>query len=470
MLSAALLFLSCRSEPAATSPGTREPLREIVTQGRGAAPHPSPNILLVVLDDVGAERVEAYGSPYQAPKTETLSALARDGVLFTRAWSNPLCSPTRATLLTGRYSRRTRIGRIVDSWNDEPELELSEVTLPELLARAPAPYTSAAAGKWHLGSLRSGPEHPLRQGFSSFEGPMGNLRDTYAGQRSEEWGYFRYMKNENGRVREATSYVTTETADDAIEQLSTLREPWLVYLAFNAAHFPLHTPPEGLGLPGVSDTSPDPDRYDSALVALDRELGRVIASIPDDKRDHTYIFVVADNGTPEFAIRPPLDPEQAKGSLMELGVHVPLLVTGPGVPAGQRSSALVNTVDVFATAAQIAGVPADLLPEGVDGISFLPSLRDPKAPSARRLLFAEKFDHNGPGPYERVTVAVSDERFKLLVDRKRKGTVESLYDVRESDGFVDGRDLLAGRPTEIALAERDRLTAELARIESSFSP
>jgi arylsulfatase A-like enzyme len=410
-----------------------------------------PNVMLVVLDDVGAERVAAYGSPYPSPPTPTLSTLAQQGIRFSRAWSNPVCSPTRATLLTGRYARRTGIGRIVDSWKDEPELALSEVTLPELLARAQTPYDSSAVGKWHLGSQRTGPMHPGRQGFAWWAGPAGNLRDRFDGGKSGEWGYFRWMKNEGGQVREAQGYVTTDTTDDAIARMQTMQEPWFLYVAYNAAHFPMHTPPPGLGLPGVDDRSPEPDRYDSVLVALDAELGRLMQAMSPEVRQHTYVFVVGDNGTPDFAIRPPLDPADAKGSVRELGVHVPLLVTGPDIEPGSVSRALVHTVDLFATIAELAG----FAPRPVDGISFRTAWTEGSSP--RRFLFTEEFSDNGPGPHDRVTVAIRDEDYKLVVDRKRRGTAETLY--RMGD-WVE-------QPAEDKAAARV-LREELARIEGSF--
>jgi arylsulfatase B len=417
----------------------------------------APNVVLVVLDDVGAERVAAYGSPWPSPPTPALSQLSQEGVRFTRAWSNPVCSPTRATLLTGRYARRTGVGRIVDSWKDEPELALSEVTLPELLAGARTPYHSSAVGKWHLGSMRTGPMHPGRQGFAWWAGPQGNLRDRFEGGKSEDWGYFRWMKNEGGQVREASGYVTTDTTDDAIARLSAMPEPWFLYVAFNAAHFPLHTPPPGLGLPGVTDASPEPDRYDSVLVALDRELGRLMQAMSPELRQRTYVFVVGDNGTPDFAIRPPLDPSHAKGSVRELGVHVPLLVTGPDIAPGSTSRALVHTVDVFATIADLAG----LAPGPVDGISFRPAWTEGTSP--RRFVFTEEFSDNGPGPHERVTVAIRNETHKLVVDRRRKGTTETLYPMGE---WVEAQELTRRSARDDAAGQA--LRAELARIEGSF--
>lgn len=439
------------------------------------APAPRPtgptNVLIVVLDDVGVEHVAAYGTEHGAPATPTLSKLAAEGVRFTHAWSNPVCSPTRSTILTGRYARRTGIGQIIDSWKTEHDLADDEITLPEMLARSGAKWDSAAIGKWHLASARSGPMAPGRQGFRTFAGTLGNLRDKYGGGKEDDWGYDAFMKNDNGKLREVHRYVTTDTADDAIERIGAMREPWLLYLAFNAAHYPMHVPPKGLAqAPGLGPQSPDPDKYDAVLMALDHELGRVLAAMSTELRARTTVIVIGDNGTPDFAIRPPFDPERAKGSVFELGVHVPLLVTGPYVAEpGTTSDALVNGVDLFATVADIARVDTGALGRPIDGVSLLPALADPAADTARKYQYTEKFLPNGPGPYDRLTVAVRDQEYKLVVDRKRDGSVERrLYAI--GDDLDEGRNLLAGGrdPAGAAADALARLEAELKRIESSF--
>ncbi|MEQ1565981.1 MAG: sulfatase-like hydrolase/transferase [Myxococcota bacterium] len=438
-----------------------------VSRVEPTAPELPPNVLVVVLDDVGRDRVRAFGG--LGPPTPTLDALAAEGVKFPHTWSMPVCSPTRASILTGRYPHHTGIGRIVDSWKDEPELAEAEITLPEMLGRSRWTWDSSMVGKWHLGSRRSGPPetHPGRQGFRWWAGTLGNLRDSYGDGKSAEWGYFRWMKNTNGQVAEASGYVTTDTADDAIDRIGAMTEPWLLYVAFNAAHFPTHVPPDELhSFDRLKESSDDADKYDAALEAVDQELGRVLAAMSPELRARTYVFVVGDNGTPDFAVRPPDDPERAKGSVYELGVGVPLVVTGPGVRRGARSDALVSTADLFATVAEIAAVEPSALGVPIDGVSFLTSTRNPSLAGERRALFTEKL-RSGDGDGEgREQQAVSDGRYTLIVDRRKGGQVESLYDGERDPR--QSRDLLErsrGLDPE-AQAAYDALAAELTRLRS----
>jgi arylsulfatase B len=211
----------------------------------------------------------------------------------------------------------------------------------------------------------------------------------------------------------------------------------------------------------LDERSPDADKYDAALEAVDHELGRVLAAMDPALRARTWVFVVGDNGTPDFAIRPPDDPERAKGSVYQLGVNVPLIVTGPGIDhRGAESLALVHTADLFATVLDLAGVE----PEGaIDGISFRSALEDPQAPSARRFLFTERLVPNGPPPYDREQAAIRDQRYTLVTDRRRSGATAELYDLRDDPD--QHRDLL-GRKRALdpeVQAAYDALLAELDR-------
>ena len=135
-----------------------------------------PNILLIIGDDIGVDKVNAYGECVEAANTPILDLIAEHGLLFRNVWSNPFCSPTRATLLTGRYGFRTGIGHFLDLEGDL-ELSLDEATLPELLAPE---YHTAAVGKWHLsGAGDDSYMHPLLSGFDRYSGSISNIDDYY---------------------------------------------------------------------------------------------------------------------------------------------------------------------------------------------------------------------------------------------------------------------------------------------------
>ena len=144
----------------------------------GDAPQPPPgNVLVIVADDVGVDKIYAYGEHPDAPPTPNIDQLAAQGVLFRRAYAQPWCSPSRACVLTGRYGFSTGVGNPVNQNVPESGLPLSEITIPELLdAGVPAGIATAAIGKWHLASLASGDVlHPNEQGFEWFEGTPGNF-------------------------------------------------------------------------------------------------------------------------------------------------------------------------------------------------------------------------------------------------------------------------------------------------------
>ncbi|MCB9675282.1 MAG: sulfatase-like hydrolase/transferase [Alphaproteobacteria bacterium] len=146
------------------------------------------NVLVLLIDDVGVDKVGAYGGGYAA-RTPRIDALASQGIRFTNAYAAPMCSPSRAILLTGRYGRRTGIGTITEKESNGSELPLDAVTIPEALDFATgATWTNAAIGKWHLAGPAAADwkTHPNRQGFDWFVGTRGNP------EYKEGRGYFHW--------------------------------------------------------------------------------------------------------------------------------------------------------------------------------------------------------------------------------------------------------------------------------------
>jgi len=422
------------------------------------------NVLIVVLDDVGTDKLASYGAGPEAPPTPHIDALAERGVTFRNAYAAPSCSPSRAAMLTGRYPRRFGFGTPLRARREVYELPLSEVTLPQVLGQSPLYYRNSAVGKWHLSTYNSSNSlrHPHAAGFEWFAGSLANLSATST--PSERGNYFHWEKNANGRIAFTESYATSDTVDDALARIQVMgsNSPWLLYVAFNAAHLPLHAPPTHLtaGAPVASSV----DRFDASLVALDTELGRMLDSIDPAVLENTTVIVVSDNGTPADVSRHP--GTGGKGSLAESGIRVPLIVAGPHVERpGTQSDALVHVVDVFATAVEIGGVePGDIRnPAGervsIDGVSLLPYLRDPTAPSQREFVYQDMFAPNGPGPYLEDERMVRDARYKLVEDTDGR---RMFFDLAgRSD---DGPDLLAtedlGDEERAAFA---RLRAQLTR-------
>lgn len=394
------------------------------------------------------DRLGAYGAHPEPSVTPNLDALARRGVRFERAWATPMCSPSRAAMLTGRLPFRTGVGAAIHLGRPDQArgLALDEATLPRLLANHGV--ESFAVGKWHLaGGPPPDPTHASKAGFAHYVG--------YPGNPPGPSGYFEWTKYSDGAVQIVRDrYLTTDEVDDALALIRRTPEPWFGWVAFHAVHAPLHAPPPALHGATLAGDPRDTARahYDAELEALDREIGRLLAGIDPSVLRRTNVIFVADNGTSRHGVRPPT--HGGKRSLYETGIRVPLVVAGPAVPPaseGRASAALVHVTDLFATIAELFGAPS----EAEDSRSLLPFLADPAAPSARRVLYTERFLPNGgPPDPERHFRTARDQRYKLLVLPDGR----EFYDL-EADPF-EQRDLIAeGAAPPAALA---RLEAAVA--------
>jgi arylsulfatase A-like enzyme len=429
------------------------------------------NVVVIVADDLGPELIGFYdrlnrskgipsGSPASTPVIDSM--LAGRGVTFANAWACPNCSPTRAALLTGRQPSRNGVGTVVAAVKGplNPGLQSSMPLLPQALAAAPAPRTSAAIGKWHLGSSQQiaiDPRHPLGSPpgawFDHFAGTYFNA-STPPGVPSASLGYSAWTKG-FATVLDLTidpcepagtpcklqmiapplaNYATIDTTEDALELIGKLPEPYFLYVAYNAIHKPWHDVPAGSRNEGEEGSSPAPPedaarsaiqrRARGMLEVLDAQLGRLLSAI--DEND-THVIFLGDNGSARPVAARPFRPEHAKGTIYEGGIHVPLIVRSPRIAAedrGKVTKALAHCTDVFATVCELADAPLPR-PELLDGVSLLPALADPDSAGPRTLLYTESFFPNfAPDPAtgapppdyrcRRHDQAVRDARFKLI--------------------------------------------------------
>jgi arylsulfatase B len=398
------------------------------------------SILLVVADDVGVDRIGAYNEHPDPGRTPLVDSLADQGVLFRNAWSNPVCSPTRALILTGRYAFRTGIGNNVSfSGAIGTGLPASELTLPEVLVD----YQSMLAGKWHLMGVENGPNHPMAfGGFDHHRGSLFNLRPNGPD------AYFNWEKNTDGQVALTDVYATTDSVDEAIGFVQSATAPWLCVLSFNAGHKPLHEPPPSLHTYNLSG-EPGPDHYRAMIEAMDCELGRLLAVV--DLETTTVIFV-GDNGTEPTAVTAPHDPNKAKNTMYEGGINVPLIIAGAGVEQNGECGALVNVTDIFATIVELAGYEST----AEDSVSLVPYLENPRRSTIRQWTYAEKFRPNGQtGTYSIRWRAIRDRGSWKLI--RRFGEDDELYHLN-SDPFEEN-DLLDAPLGSAAQKAFDRLDA-----------
>ncbi|MEM7200607.1 MAG: sulfatase-like hydrolase/transferase [Planctomycetota bacterium] len=415
-----------------------------------------PNSLVVLADDLGIENLAVYGSRTSSvpPPTPTIDALAARGVLFRNFWSQPECTPTRASLMTGRYAMHNAVGSV--NIPHGGTLELAETTFAEHLADAS--YAAAAFGKWHLSYLTTGARQaPNLQGFTQFAG-------TYAG--AVDPSYYSYEYVVNGSVSTSTTYNTTQIVDDAIAWLATAPEPWVCYVAFNAPHSPYHAPPSQLhsyDLEGLDPTTDPIPFYKAMIEAMDTELGRLLGALgPTTTR--TDVWFLGDNGTPDAVVEAPLRPARVKSSAYEGGVNVPLIVAGPSVGApGRTEGGLAHVVDLFATLADTAGLPPCPKWLACDGRSLRPYLQSSGGAPVRDAMVSERFI--GLDPNRNGFACIRGERFKLI--RRYPTGQEEYYDL--SLDPMEQSDLLAGSLSPAQLLSLEQLRNELTVLRAARS-
>ena len=314
------------------------------------------NVLLIIVDDWGIDSspVDNPGAARNA-SMPNLQFLADNGLRFTNAYAQPVCSPTRATAITGRYAFRHGVGSPTGA-----ALPADELALPEAFAAAGSPYALGSFGKWHLGGGAGGPAS--LGGWSEFAGILqGGVPD-----------YWDWNKTINGTTNAVTdTYTTSDQVDDAVTFITAQgTDPWFCWLAFNAPHTPFHEPDASL-LPSNPTGSANRDLYEKALEAMDTEIGRLLQSVDLDK---TNVLLIGDNGTPGQVVQAPFVQGRAKGSLYEGGVHVPFVAMGPDVLASGTNDSPVHCVDLFSTILALAGIdPATVITNPIDAQNLLPN-------------------------------------------------------------------------------------------------
>jgi arylsulfatase A-like enzyme len=335
-----------------------------------------PNILFIMADDLGYADLSCYGRrDFSTPR---IDRLAREGVRFVQAYSNsPVCSATRAALMTGRYQHRLRVG-LEEPLRDTPGIGLppEHPTLPSLLRAAG--YRTALVGKWHLGAL---PEFgPLQSGY-----------ETFFGFRSGAVDYYTHVGNSgaadlwDGDVRvERSGYLTEllgRRAVGVLESFARQRAPFFLSLHFNAPHWPWEAPgdeAESRRLAGKSLNHFDGGSartYRRMIESMDTEVGRVLDTLARSglARDTLVVFT-SDNGGERFSDNWPFTGR--KSELLEGGIRVPALLRWPRrFRAEQTSEQVMITMDWMPTLLAAAGVAADAAypPDGLDLLPLIES-------------------------------------------------------------------------------------------------
>jgi arylsulfatase A-like enzyme len=343
-----------------------------------------PNVLVLLADDLGYADVGFQGC--QDIPTPNLDKLAARSLRCTNGYvSHPFCSPTRAGLLSGRYQQRFGHENNPAWLPDDPKvgLPLSQSTIAQVLGSAG--YRTGCVGKWHLGAHPS--FHPNKRGFDEYFGLLGGGHVYLPGAK----GGVEYTVplDRNGEKEKLSEYLTDVLGKEGAAFIQRhKREPWFLYLAFNAPHTPLQaTDPYLERVKHIKDETRR--KYAALTVAMDDAIGVVLEALrATDQENDTLVWFFSDNGGPVTVTHANNTPLRgAKGSIFEGGMRVPFLISWPGqLPQGKDYQHPVSSLDVFATAAAVAGakVPANL---SLDGINLLPYLKGDKTGTPHDRLF-----------------------------------------------------------------------------------
>ncbi|MEZ6063274.1 MAG: sulfatase [Planctomycetaceae bacterium] len=449
-----------------------------------------PNVVFILVDDLGYMDIGA-NNPATFYETPNIDRLAAGGMKFTNGYAaNPVCSPTRFSIMTGKYPTRAaatdwftgkRSGRFLPAeLNDF--MPLSEVTLAEALKDTG--YATFFAGKWHLGPTEEfWPEH---QGFDVNVGGFSRGGPYGPGKYFSPYGNPRLSDGPEGehlpdRLSRETVKFITEHRD----------EPFLAYLAFYSVHTPLMGKPElvekyrqkaeRLGLGGKPQFGPEeqiwPDAterqvrilqshavYAAMVEAMDAAVGRVLDALDElELADNTIVCFMSDNGglsTSEGSPTSNLPLRGGKGWLYEGGIREPFLIRAPGVTSpGSTCDVPVISTDFYPTILQLTGQP--LRPnQHLDGLSLVTLLRGGEPPE-RDALFWHYPHYSNQGGMPGAAVRMGDWK---LIERFEDGQVNLFH---LADDISEQHDLAESRPEQVAVL-RDRLHRWYTEVDARF--
>ncbi len=365
----------------------------------GSISDSKPNILLIIADDFGLDACPNYNIGTIKPNMPHLQEMINKGITFDNFWAFPMCSPTRASIITGKYGVKTGVLNASDASTVGANEKTIQAYLDEQLGKI---YNHSIIGKWHLSNGE--PNRPTEMGIDYYAGLLSGAVSSYY-----DWNLV-----ENGISDHSSEYITTKTTNLAIDWINNQDSNWFCWLAYTAPHTPFHLPPtemHSLGNLPADQASIDanPQPYFMAMVeSMDYEIGRLLENIPQDELDNTIIIFIGDNGTSGEVIQSPYVSNRSKGSIYQGGITVPLIVSGKGVSRiGVRDTNLINSADLFTTISQIAGINVY---EYENSKSFYPLLT--QATSNNRTYNYSEVLNDSP---TKSGYTIRDNTYKLLV-------------------------------------------------------
>jgi arylsulfatase A-like enzyme len=373
-----------------------------------------PNIVVILSDDQGYADVSFNPHHPEEVSTPHIDALARSGAIFTQGYVNSsVCSPTRAGLMTGRYSQRYGI---YTTWEGGWGLPLSEIRIPQHLA--PAGYVSGAFGKWHMGTKPK--YNPVNVGFDEFYGFMRRGAHSYFELNDPKHPIYRGLE-----PIEDEGYLTNRITEEAVSFIERHKDrPFFLYVAYNAVHEPAEAPREDIRKQTGDEIR---DTLMAMIKHLDDGVGTIVETLEREKLiDDTLIFYLTDNGGDRgmHANNAPL--RGYKGGHYEGGIRVPFVVSWPSrIEGGAICDVPVWSLDILPTALAAAGLP---LPreKPLDGKNILPVLTG-EADRIHDHLFWTRGDSS----------AVRSGRWKLVAIEGRRELFDLDADPGESNDLAD---------------------------------
>lgn len=397
----------------------------------------TPNVIVILTDDQGYADVGFNGSKDIA--TPHIDRIANEGVRFDRGYvSFPVCGPSRAGLLTGRYQSRFGYDLNASENPEDPNagLPLSENMIPAVVK--PAGYVSTVIGKWHMGNHPN--FHPLERGFDEFFGFTNGGHNYYAekyrdvdlSKAKSSALLYQTRLVRNRETIDASGYLTDILSDEAVDFVKRKHEePFFMYLAYNAPHAPLQAPPKYTDrFPHIEDEKRK--IYAGMISAVDDGVGRLLDTLDElDIADNTMVFFLSDNGGPQVRAKNGsinLPYRGGKGDLFEGGVRVPYAMRWPAqIPAGIDYPHPVSSLDILATMVAANDIDTSINKQ-LDGVNLVPYVQDPAFTDMPHDKLFWRYIHNDAKSNWKTAVLIGDDK-RVTV----KGA-EMLYDLEQDKG------------------------------------
>ncbi|MBI9071797.1 MAG: arylsulfatase [Melioribacteraceae bacterium] len=374
-----------------------------------------PNVIIVLSDDQGWGDLSINGNKNLS--TPNIDKLSMSGATFENFYVQPVCSPTRAELLTGRYHAR---GGVYSTSAGGERLDLDEATIAEVFKKAG--YATAAYGKWHNGMQP--PYHPNSRGF-----------DDFYGFCSGHWGnYFNPMLEHNGEVVRGDGFLVDDLTNHGIEFIEKHKnEPFLLYLPLNTLHSPMQVPAkwfskfENIEVGQKAETNEEDITFTKASLAMceniDWNVGRLLNKLDElDLNDNTIILYFSDNGPNGWRWNGGM--KGKKGSTDEGGVRSPLFVRWSGkIENGKQINEISSAIDILPTLTELTGISSDIS-KPMDGVSLKPLLLNDNYNWPDRFIF-NKWRESISVRNQKYRLDSRDNLFDIENDRGQKNNLSS---------------------------------------------